>query len=50
MGTPLKFSDEDARERPLTPAPVLGEHTAEVLSTVGIDGTELARLRTNGVI
>jgi CoA:oxalate CoA-transferase len=50
MGTPLKFSDEDASERPLRPAPVLGEHTAEVLATIGIDATELAHLRTDGII
>jgi formyl-CoA transferase len=30
-------------------APRLGEHTAEVLATVGVDAGELARLRAEGV-
>jgi benzylsuccinate CoA-transferase BbsE subunit len=32
------------------PAPRLGEHTAEVLATVGVDAAELARLRAEGVV
>jgi crotonobetainyl-CoA:carnitine CoA-transferase CaiB-like acyl-CoA transferase len=70
MGTPLKFSDTDARppralnvsddrppagsasfsERPVEPPPTLGQHTAEVLATVGIDATELTHLRAAGVV
>ena len=50
MGTALKFSDVDAGDRPLAPPPDLGEHTAEVLATVGIDAGELARLRANGIV
>ncbi len=50
MGTPLKFSDaNDAASLP-TPPPALGEHTAEVLARVGVDATELARLREGGVV
>jgi formyl-CoA transferase len=30
--------------------PELGEHTAEVLASIGIDADELAQLRTNGVV
>jgi CoA:oxalate CoA-transferase len=50
MGSPLKFSDADAPERPLAPPPVLGEHTAEVLATVGVDAIELARLRAGDIV
>jgi crotonobetainyl-CoA:carnitine CoA-transferase CaiB-like acyl-CoA transferase len=50
MGSPLKFSDADASERPLAPPPVLGEHTIEVLATLGVDAIELARLRAGGIV
>jgi CoA:oxalate CoA-transferase len=48
MGSPLKFADSNDRA-PLPP-PVLGEHTAEVLATIGVDSAELARLRHAGII
>ena len=48
MGSPLKFTDTN--DRPPLPPPVLGEHTAEVLATIGVDSAELARLRTTGTI
>jgi crotonobetainyl-CoA:carnitine CoA-transferase CaiB-like acyl-CoA transferase len=32
------------------PAPTLGEHTAEVLATIGIDGVQLAALKEQGVV
>jgi CoA:oxalate CoA-transferase len=50
IGSPLKFSDAaGAVQTPLRP-PVLGEHTAEVLATVGIDSAALEQLRGEGVV
>jgi CoA:oxalate CoA-transferase len=50
IGSPLKFSDAaGVRPTPLRP-PVLGEHTAEVLATVGIDSAALEQLRGEGVV
>ena len=46
VGTPIRMS-----ETPLTPgarAPTLGEHTEEVLRTVGYDDQRLTELRENG--
>lgn len=50
MGSPLKLSDGDYAAQRLRPPPALGEHTAEVLATVGIDSAALDRLRADGVI
>jgi len=48
-GSPLEFS-ADGRLPP-RPAPLLGEHTDEVLGEIlGIDGRELARLHDRGVV
>ena len=45
---PWKLSDSPPA--PLGPPPGLGQHTAEVLAGLGLDGTELDRLRGLGVI
>jgi formyl-CoA transferase len=49
LGTPLKLSDLDDH-RSIQRPPVLGEHTEEVLDSLGIAGAELQRLRNEGVI
>jgi CoA:oxalate CoA-transferase len=49
-GTPIKLSDAPEESKPVTRPPELGEHTAEVLASVGIDASELERLRAAGVV
>jgi CoA:oxalate CoA-transferase len=49
-GTPIKLSDAGEQNKPLQRPPELGEHTAEVLASIGIGGDELARLRADGVV
>ncbi len=48
-GTPIKLSE--VPDAPVVrPAPMLGEHTAEVLASVGIDAAQLEKLRADGVV
>lgn len=49
-GSPIKMSEAPPPARPVRRPPALGEHTAEVLATVGIDAAELERLRSEGVV
>jgi formyl-CoA transferase len=47
-GCPVRLS---ASEAPTTPAPLAGEHTAEVLAEVlGLSTHEVAELRTRGLL
>ena len=46
-GMPLKLSDPRG---PLRSAPGLGEHTAEVLATIGVGADELAELEAQGIV
>jgi crotonobetainyl-CoA:carnitine CoA-transferase CaiB-like acyl-CoA transferase len=48
LDTPFRIYDADVGAR--GPAPAAGEHTFDVLAELGIDGDELARLATEGVI
>jgi formyl-CoA transferase len=48
VGSPLRFDGERADAD--LPPPALGEHTAEVLAGIGVDGSEIERLREAGVI
>jgi crotonobetainyl-CoA:carnitine CoA-transferase CaiB-like acyl-CoA transferase len=47
LGNPLRLSGRTAPQRP---PPALGQHTAEVLDDLGLDGAEIARLAAEGVI
>jgi CoA:oxalate CoA-transferase len=48
-GPPVRMSETPGAVR--TPAPLLGEHTEEVLrERVGMTSTEIARLKSEGVI
>jgi CoA:oxalate CoA-transferase len=49
-GSPIKLSESPQPEHPRMRPPVLGEHTAEVLASVGIDADEIERLRADGVV
>jgi crotonobetainyl-CoA:carnitine CoA-transferase CaiB-like acyl-CoA transferase len=49
-GLPIKLSESPRPELTRMRPPVLGEHTAEVLASVGIDAAELERLRAEGVV
>ena len=49
-GSPIKLSEAPPPEHPRMRPPVLGEHTAEVLASVGIGAAELERLRAEGVV
>jgi len=50
IGSPIKLSDADYSCIPLHPPPALGQHTAEILGTIGIGTEELERLRAHGVV
>jgi crotonobetainyl-CoA:carnitine CoA-transferase CaiB-like acyl-CoA transferase len=47
-GTQLKFSEHEFKV--YRPAPLLGEHTEEVLASIGVSGEELAKYREKGVV
>lgn len=46
---PMRFADGPERLH-RTPAPRLGEHTAELLAEIGVSPTDLAALRAEGVV
>jgi CoA:oxalate CoA-transferase len=50
LGSPIKLSESDYSRISLNPPPALGQHTAEVLATVGIDAHELEELRVEKVV
>lgn len=48
LGFPIKLSDTPATIR--TPAPLLGQHTAEVLGSIGYTAADVERLKGAGVV
>jgi len=46
---PIGFDDQCAPSKPVCP-PSLGEHSDEVLSSIGISADDLARMRTANII
>jgi crotonobetainyl-CoA:carnitine CoA-transferase CaiB-like acyl-CoA transferase len=48
LGTPIKFSGTPGAVR--RPAPLLGEHTREVLTQLGYSGTEVDALQREGAV
>jgi formyl-CoA transferase len=47
VGSPIKFSDFAPR---ITSAPLLGEHTDEVLADLGYDADQIAAMHASGVV
>ncbi len=47
VGSPIKFSDF---KPVITGAPLLGEHTEEVLGRMGYSAEQIAKLRANKVV
>ncbi|MGH8011787.1 MAG: CaiB/BaiF CoA transferase family protein [Candidatus Binataceae bacterium] len=50
MGKPIKMSAAPDTEIKMRRPPAAGEHTAEVLASIGIDDVALERLRSDGVV
>jgi CoA:oxalate CoA-transferase len=50
MGSPVKLSGADYSQAPISRPPVLGQHTAEILATIGIEARELEKLRADGIV
>lgn len=48
LGVPFRFASTPASVR--RPPPLLGQHTDEVLAGLGLDRSEIARLRSDGVV
>jgi crotonobetainyl-CoA:carnitine CoA-transferase CaiB-like acyl-CoA transferase len=49
-GTPIKMSASPEGDRPMRRPPELGEHNAEVLTSIGIGADELELLKRDGVV
>jgi crotonobetainyl-CoA:carnitine CoA-transferase CaiB-like acyl-CoA transferase len=48
LGTPIRFSDTPAAVT--RPAPLLGQHTDDVLRALGYSAADIARLRDDGAV
>jgi formyl-CoA transferase len=47
VASPIRLSDNDV---PVDRSPLLGEHTEEILASVGYDADAIAAMRTAGAI
>lgn len=50
VGSPIKLSEAPQPQHPMMRPPALGEHTAEVLASIGLDAAEIERLHDQGVL
>jgi crotonobetainyl-CoA:carnitine CoA-transferase CaiB-like acyl-CoA transferase len=50
IGQPLTFADQPAYRGVRRAAPAQGEHTDAILGELGVDGSEIERLRADGVV
>jgi crotonobetainyl-CoA:carnitine CoA-transferase CaiB-like acyl-CoA transferase len=50
MGSPIKLSEGDYGRELRNPPPALGQHTAEILASIGIGAKELEILKADGVV
>ncbi|HYA34581.1 MAG TPA: CoA transferase, partial [Candidatus Binataceae bacterium] len=49
-GSPIKLSAVALQDTPSAPPPGLGEHTDQILGSIGVTPEEIAKLRNDGVI
>jgi crotonobetainyl-CoA:carnitine CoA-transferase CaiB-like acyl-CoA transferase len=50
MGCPIKFSEDGYDSRELNAPPMVGEHTAQILSRIGFAPEQVEQLRAEGVV
>jgi crotonobetainyl-CoA:carnitine CoA-transferase CaiB-like acyl-CoA transferase len=50
VGNPIKLASGRSEATTVRPPPKMGEHTAELLATVGVSADDLEGLRLNGVV
>jgi crotonobetainyl-CoA:carnitine CoA-transferase CaiB-like acyl-CoA transferase len=50
VGNPIKLASGRSEATTVRPPPKMGEHTAELLATVGVSADDLEGLRSNGVV
>ena len=48
--SPISLSTQDGNDGPTGPAPGFGEHTEQVLESLGYSGRDVAQLKADGVV